>query len=617
MKEPAITTPPLELRSGLRVWIRRFDLRAGPVLLTVALSLTSALFDGLSVGILVPLLHTILGDANTDGTVLAALAAWLPETWDATTRMIALALCAFAAAVIQQGLRYAAGATNVSLSVRAVNSLRKRIFTRIFGYGRLFFDQASAGTLSSLVLRHCNQLAQAVREGQNAFQNGAVLVVYIGLMFVVSWQLSLGVLACAPPLLLFVRWLLKRVERRANAGFASDTSLDRHLANTLQCVGLIKENAREPAEVERFAALSDEETRRHAATLRAATLVDPAQRVAMLFLVLGAVIGVAFAIRAALISPAGLLVFAFLVREIMTKTTTLSRFRTRLATFKAAAAAIDDVLDPRDKPVVADGTEDFPGLRQEIALVDLRFTYPRGTVALEGVSLTVPRGSVTAVVGQTGAGKTTLLRLLTRGYECPPGSILLDGRDIRSFRRASLLRAVAVVSQDCVLLHDSLRVNLTYGLGEISDEALWKALRQARLAELVRSLPAGLETRVGDRGVMLSGGERQRVSLARALLKNAEILLLDEATSFLDPVTERQVQLALEEARRGRTTIAVAHRLATIRHADQVCVLERGRLLEKGRIPDLLAAGGRFRELWDEAGLPLVGIEAAQEAETP
>jgi len=187
-----------------------------------------------------------------------------------------------------------------------------------------------------------------------------------------------------------------------------------------------------------------------------------------------------------------------------------------------------------------------------------------------------------------------------RYYDCPPGTIILDDKDIRDFSLPSLLDHIALVSQETFLFNESLRYNITYGLAEVSEEQLQDTVERARLSEFVQSLPKGLDTLIGDRGVQLSGGEKQRVSIARALLKGAEILILDEATSSLDTKTEKLIQEAIDEAVRGRTTIVIAHRLSTIQHADHIVVIEQGRCLEQGALEELLAKKGTFYELWEE-----------------
>ncbi len=231
----------------------------------------------------------------------------------------------------------------------------------------------------------------------------------------------------------------------------------------------------------------------------------------------------------------------------------------------------------------------------------MSFAYPGGPDVLSNVDLAVPRGSVTALVGPSGAGKTTLANLLPRFMDVTGGRIAIDGVDVRDVTLVSLRGAMALVTQDVVLFDDTVRRNVAYGLPDVPEERIRAALAAANAEEFVDALPKGLDTPVGEAGGRLSGGQRQRLAIARALLKDPPILILDEATSALDTESERAVQDALERLMAGRTTLVIAHRLSTVRRADQIVVLERGRLVERGRHAELLALGGVYRRLHDLA----------------
>ena len=226
------------------------------------------------------------------------------------------------------------------------------------------------------------------------------------------------------------------------------------------------------------------------------------------------------------------------------------------------------------------------------------FAHDGRSRSLDQVSFEIPAGAYVGLAGPSGAGKSTLLRLLFRFYDPDSGRVIIDGQDIAQVSQSSLRRNLGLVPQEVVLFNDTLRSNILYGRPEADEQALWDAVERAHLKTFVESLPDGLETRVGERGLKLSGGEKQRVGVARAILKDPPILILDEATSALDSQTESEVQAALAEAARGRTTIAVAHRLSTIARADLILVMEDGRLTESGSHADLLAAQGRYAAMW-------------------
>ena len=268
------------------------------------------------------------------------------------------------------------------------------------------------------------------------------------------------------------------------------------------------------------------------------------------------------------------------------------------------------------QPDVADseGAVDAKITEGAIEFDAVHFAHTGRERSVDGVSFTLPAGSFTGVCGTSGAGKSTLLKLLFRFYDPSSGAIRIDGQDLRSLKQDSLRAALGLVPQDVVLFNDTLRANILYSAPHAGDDVVMEAAERARLGDFIRRLPQGLDTAVGERGLKLSGGEKQRVGVARAILKDPKILVLDEATSALDSETEREVQAALKEAAKGRTTVAVAHRLSTIAAADQILVMEDGKIAETGTHDALIARGGLYAAMWKRQieageGAPIPGLE--------
>lgn len=257
-----------------------------------------------------------------------------------------------------------------------------------------------------------------------------------------------------------------------------------------------------------------------------------------------------------------------------------------------------DLMDRRASVEDAPDAKPFRAGAGEIRFEDVTFAHEGRASGLKDVSFTAPGGAFIGIVGPSGAGKSTILKLLFRFYDPARGRVLVDGQDVREVTQNSLRAALGLVPQEVVLFNDTLRFNLSYARPDASDEDIMQAAERAQLGEFIRSLPAGLDTRVGERGLKLSGGEKQRVGVARAILLNPLVLILDEATSSLDSTTEREVQSALKEAARGRTTIAVAHRLSTISSADLILVFNEGEIAEQGTHDQLIVANGIYASLW-------------------
>jgi ATP-binding cassette subfamily B protein len=271
---------------------------------------------------------------------------------------------------------------------------------------------------------------------------------------------------------------------------------------------------------------------------------------------------------------------------------TLDLYQRAMASTRRVFALLDEV------PQLRDGAQPLPAVAGEVRFEGVHFAYASGGPVLHGIDLRVPAGATLAIVGATGAGKSSIVKLLLRFYDPTAGRITLDGRDIRSGAQHDLRRAVGLVSQDVYLFHGSVRDNLSLGRPEADEGALWRALEQAEARAFVEALPHGLDTLVGERGQKLSGGQRQRLALARAILKNPPVLVLDEATSAVDNETEAAILRSLETISRNRTTVVIAHRLSTVRHADEIVVLDQGRVVERGRHEALLTHNGVYAGLW-------------------
>ncbi len=607
-------TEPSAPRSGhdLDAW-RALFARIGVgwtwLLLPAALSLAGALGEGLTLALALEALRlAFTGDLARLETVPAlgpALRALGPADDGEAAALAALCGLVLTAVLLKLGLAFAGEAVFVARQQRLAAALRATLMRRLLLFGKAFHDRRRIGALHLVVNGRVEHVVGSIGLFHAAVTHALFAGAYLGLMLWLSWRLTLVAALCLAALYA----LVSRIVRAIQAGSHESASASREAAEAshdlLVGLPLVQTSVREDAEATAFATRADalaRVERRQAVRRAAIPCAQEALSTGAAVLLLGALWALDRPRGGDLLAEA--LVYFYIVRRSFSLFAEVNRFRGPLAQGQGPLGEVLDLLSDAEKDYVPDGTQAAPPLRERIEVRDLTFTYPGATApALDGVTFSIERGRTTAIVGQTGAGKSTLAALLCRLYDAPPGAILWDGEDVRGLTRASLLRHIAFVPQDALLLHDTLGHNLAYGLeAPPSPEAVADALRRARLDGVVAALPLGLDTVVGDRGVRLSGGERQRVALARALLRRSELLVLDEATSALDAETERLVQEAIDEALRGRTALVIAHRLTTIRRAEHVVVLEGGRVVEQGSPAALLAASGRFRALWTAQG---------------
>ena len=475
---------------------------------------------------------------------------------------------------------------------RVVRDIRDTLFRHILDQSAAFFSRRTTGQLMSRITNDVSQVQQAVSETiGDLLREGLSAIGYVVLMFYFEWRLALLSMVGAPIVVYPLVRLGQRVRRSTRRSQEHLEHLSHLTAEAFSGHRIVKAFGAERHEAERFAVASDRLYRTNLKITSTVSVLPPM----MEFLGGMAVIGLLWygrkQIASQLTTTGEFLAFIAAAFMLYTPVKRLSRVNASLQQAIAAATRIFEMLDTHSEVLERPGARPLVPLTRGIEFRDVSFAYDDGAgkVVLRNVSFGARAGQVVALVGLSGAGKTTLVNLLPRFYDVTGGAILIDGMDIRDVTLKSLRQTIGIVTQETVLFDDTIANNIAYGLPGSTPQALEEAARAAHAHDFIMTLPDKYQTRIGERGQRLSGGQRQRLAIARALLKNSPILILDEATSSLDAESELLVQDALATLMRNRTAFVIAHRLSTVRRADAIVALERGRVAEIGRHEELLA----------------------------
>jgi len=482
---------------------------------------------------------------------------------------------------------------------KVVADLREQLFRQYVALPASFYDRFSSGQLISKLAYNSEQVANAATKSiVSAFRDVLLVIMLLAVMISSNLKLTLVMLLLVPMIGLLVTVISKRFRKISHRIQDSMGNVSHVTEEAVTGHRVVKVFQGQDAENARFQAVNEKTRRLHmrmeATHLVGSSMVQVAAGMAIVLLMI-------FATRPEMLNDISAGTFTTIFWAMVGSIPPLKRLTTVQSQMQKGIAAADSIFQVLDlEPEKDSGTFSTPRVRGELKFKNVSFSYP-GTRApvLHDINIEVAAGSVTALVGHSGSGKTTLAGLLPRFYPYSDGHVLLDGRELQEYELDNLRSQIALVSQDVVLFNDTVAGNIAYGaLAGASREAIEKAATAAHAMEFIEQLPDKLDTLVGENGTLLSGGQRQRLAIARALLKDAPILILDEATSALDSESERVIQDALAEVMKHRTTLVIAHRLSTIEMADQVVVLEQGRVVETGTHQALLARGEVYSSLY-------------------
>lgn len=582
---------------------------AAPILVAIVAAAIYAVLDATTYVLLIPFVDALFvsggaplaaSDNGVQRLLDATVYTWVDLTGDplvAIGRIIVLILVVF---LIKNVFAFA----RVYLLARAeqgVNrDLRDAVYDHLLDLDLGFFGRTRTGQIVSrltteieqfrmLVTREVSRLVTAVFEFLGA----------LAFMLLISWKLTLAAFVVIPVAMGIWGPLVNVLRRRDRRVLHLGGEVNAHVVETLAGIRLVKSSSAEERERTRFHGLTAGYFRQF---MRAEVARSMAQPMTEMLAAAGTGVILWYGARLVVgadITGAQFVGFLGLSLKLYAPVKNVAKFPAMAQPGLVAAERVFEFLDAKVQITNRPDAAAIETFEREITYEDVSFAYRDGDSVLQKVSFSVPRGSVLALVGPSGAGKSTVVDLLSRFYDVSGGRISVDGADIRDIRTADLRALMGIVSQETVLFHDSVRANIAYGRPDATPDQVETAARAANAHDFIVGMPEGYDTVVGERGVELSGGQRQRIAIARAILRDPPILIFDEATSALDMESERLIQDAIERLLEGRTVFVVAHRLSTVQRADQILVLEGGRIVERGDHRTLLAQAGRYKRLHD------------------
>ncbi|MBD2440128.1 ABC transporter ATP-binding protein [Nostoc sp. FACHB-110] len=570
----------------------------GAIAAIIILGFLTSLLEGLGISLFIPLLQSFIKSeslAIKDNQFINYFYQ-IFNNYSPNQRLLIIALCIFSSLVIKSSLAYGNSILSSWFNGQVGHRLRTGVFQQLLSVSYSFIESSDSGDLVNILCNETWQASEALATTLGLVTIICNIAVYIGILLLISWQLTLLVTILMLLISVINQTMTRQVKQLGKIAVEVNSILAKRMWEGLAGMKEIRAFAREDYEYEKFIAASNQVVKAFLKLDIVSGTVGPVSEILSL-LVLLCILAIALLFHQAALPE--ILTFIFVLNRLQPLVIQLNSTRTGLISLTTAVEDVMSFLESADKPYIYSGNNPYQSINKGIYFESVSFQYyPEEAPALDDVTIFIPSGQTTAIVGPSGAGKSTMIALICRFYEVNSGEIYVDSYPLREINLTDWRNQIAIVSQDIYMFSATVLENIAYGRLDAKKDEIINAAKLANAHDFIQELPQGYHTKVGDRGLRLSGGQRQRIALARAIVRNPKILILDEATNALDSISENFIQEALNTLSHNRTVIIIAHRLSTIEQANQIIVLNSGKVVEQGNLQQLLKINGLFAQLY-------------------